>query len=102
MSGALWVKRDDATAHVVEILPELPDDDTVTQPFVFSPSGDFRYTLHLYASNLESLLRAIDRDPAFARLIADGEALVSSADTARLQDAAEAALDETAERDGGH
>ncbi|MCC6551858.1 MAG: hypothetical protein IT372_02400 [Polyangiaceae bacterium] len=85
MAAAIWIKRTEPFAWLVEVLPELPDDEKASQPFVFTPSAAFRYALHLIAGNFDSLVRAIQSHRDLAVEIAGGEVLFESADNgARL------------------
>lgn len=84
MTGAIWIRRDEPGAWLVEILPDLPDDPTVGEPVVFSPSWDFRYSLHLIAGNLQSLKEAIRGDVALARDLVEGDPLHTTAEADEL------------------
>lgn len=92
MTGAIWILKDKPQVCLVEILPELPNDDSVSRPVVFTPSRDFRYELHLIAGNLKSLRKAVERDADFAMAIVAGEVLLPSRDVLKLRTAARAAL----------
>jgi len=75
MTAAIWIRRNEPTAWLVEVLPELPDDPRVDQPIVFNPSSDFRYALHLISGNARNLEGALSKKRKLAKDIADGEIL---------------------------
>ncbi len=80
ISGAIWIRKSDFGAWLVEVLPEMPDDSRVLDPVVFSPTTDFRYSLHLIAGNLRSLQDALHSNPEMAREVASGEVLFADND----------------------
>jgi hypothetical protein len=75
MAAAIWIRRDDPTAWLVEVLPELPDDPRVDQPLVFTPTTGFRYALHLISGNKKNLEDALRKKAKLAEDVAEGEVL---------------------------
>jgi hypothetical protein len=51
---------------------------------VFSPSRDFRFSLHLIAGNIDSLCRELRGDPDRAKEIVEGKVLLASEEVDRL------------------
>lgn len=83
MDGAIWIRRGEEGVWLVEILPDLPSDDSIYKPVVFAPDSAFRRTLFLIAGNLGDLLRHVDRDRAIE--ILDGVVVSESAAVKELQ-----------------
>lgn len=75
MDTAIWIRREDREAWLVELLPSLVDDEHPERAVAFNPGLEFRHPLNLIASDLEGLKRAMRADPALARAIAEGEIL---------------------------
>ncbi len=80
MDAAIWINPDDPFAWLIEVLPELPDDERVERPLVYTPSRDFRYALHLIAGNFSNLEQAIRQDRGLAEKVARGVVLYQSRD----------------------
>ena len=91
MDTAIWIRRDDREAWLVELIPSLGPDEHPERAVVFTPGRSFRHALHLIASNLEGLGRAIQKDAALARDIAAGEILFGDERGRELQAIARAA-----------
>jgi len=75
METAIWIRREDREAWLVELIPSLAVDDHPERPVAFNPGRSFRHPLNLIASNLDGLRRAIETDQALARDIAAGDIL---------------------------
>lgn len=75
MDAAIWIRRDDDDAWLVEVLPALRGDDAPGEPVTFRASRSFHHALHLIASDAAGLERAIRGDQALAHEIAAGEVL---------------------------
>jgi hypothetical protein len=74
-TGAIWIRRGEPEAWLVEIIPSMSDDERADEPTYFNPGITFRFPLALIAGNLASLKRAVKRNHALAQDIADGEVL---------------------------
>lgn len=86
METAIWIRRDDREAWLVELLPALGSDPQPGRPIAFTPGLEFRHPLNLIASDLDGLRRAIEADHDLARDIAEGEVLHGSERGRELQD----------------
>jgi hypothetical protein len=75
METAIWIRRDDREAWLVELIPALGTDAHPERPVAFNPGRSFRHPLNLIAGNLDDLKRALELDPALARDVAAGEIL---------------------------
>jgi hypothetical protein len=75
METAIWIRREDREAWLVELIPSLATDDHPERPVAFNPGRLFRHPLNLIASDWEGLCRAIEIDPTLARDIEAGEVL---------------------------
>ena len=82
MDAAIWINRADSVAWLVEILPDLPSDERVARPMVYTPSRDFPFALHLIAGNFSNLAQAIQRDQTLAEQVSGGEILYERGDQA--------------------
>lgn len=72
---AIWIRREDREAWLVELLPDLRDDPHPERHVAFTPGRSFKYPLNLIASNLDGLKKAFDTDAALARAVAEGDVL---------------------------
>ena len=90
MDTAIWIRREDREAWLVELIPSLAADDHPERHVAFNPGRLFRHPLNLIASNMAGLRRAIEADPALAREIADGEILHGDERGRELQEIARA------------
>jgi hypothetical protein len=72
METAIWIRREDREAWLVELLPGFSHDDHPERAIAFNPALTFRHPLNLVASNKEGLTRV---DPILARDIAAGKIL---------------------------
>jgi hypothetical protein len=75
MTAAIWIRQDEPTAWLVEVLPELPADPRVDRPIVFNPTIGFRYALHLISGNQSNIVGALRKKKKLARALAEGEVL---------------------------
>lgn len=75
METAIWIRREDREAWLVELIPSFGADEHPERPVAFNPGRWFRHPLNLIAGNEQGLLLAIERDHALARDIATGEIL---------------------------
>lgn len=91
METAIWIRRDDREAWLVELIPSLAVDDHPERPVAFNPGRSFRHPLNLIASSLDGLRRAIQTDHALARDVAAGEILYGADRGRELQEIARAA-----------
>jgi hypothetical protein len=89
MDAAIWIRREEQEAWLIEVLPALGPDEDAGQPVTFHASGSFRHPLHLIASNEVDLERAIRRNDALARHVATGEILHDKGPGRRLQQIAD-------------
>jgi len=80
LTAAIWIRREDREAWLVEVLPALAHDDAPGQPVTFNASRSFRHRLNLIASNEDGLERAIRHDQTLASEIAAGEILYEQDD----------------------
>lgn len=88
-TGALWLATKKGGVWLLEVVPSMPADARVDEPLEFLPSHGFRYALHLFAGREEDFHQAVDRNPRFARLVADGMPIPGPNDvTTRLQNRA--------------
>ena len=55
METALWIRREDREAWLVELIPSLAMDRHPERPIAFNPGRSFRHPLKLIASNLDGL-----------------------------------------------
>jgi hypothetical protein len=92
MTGAIWIKQSDPHAWLIEIMPDLPSDQNPYQPFVFTPSPHFRYSLHLIGGNIDSLIKGLKRNKKMAREVLEGIVLYDSPEVQQLIHAAKQAL----------
>lgn len=88
METAIWIRRDQREAWLVEVLPSMTDDAHPERPVSFNPGRSFRHPLNLIASNMEGLRRAIKKDPSLARDIAAGDVLSGEERGQELQELA--------------
>jgi len=72
LTAAIWIRREDREAWLVEVLPALAHDDAPGQPVTFNASRSFRHRLNLIASNEDGLERAIRHDQTLESEIAAG------------------------------
>jgi hypothetical protein len=91
MDTAIWIRRDNLEAWLVELLPSMMVDDHPERPVAFNPGRTFRHPLNLIASNMDGLRRAMSADHSLARDIAAGEILHGPERGRELQDLARAA-----------
>ncbi|WP_437886363.1 hypothetical protein [Sorangium sp. So ce307] len=91
METAIWIRRHDREAWLVELVPSLTDDDHPSRPVAFNPGRTFRHPLNLIASNMTGLRRAIEEDQELARDIVAGEVLHGPDRGRELQDLARSA-----------
>jgi hypothetical protein len=91
MGTAIWIRRNDREAWLVELLPSMAVDAHPERPVSFNPGLSFRHPLNLIASNMEGLRRAIQEDHTLARDIAAGEILHGPERGQELQELARAA-----------
>jgi len=49
MEAAIWIRRDDREAWLVELLPTLANDQHPERPVAFNPGRSFRHPLNLIA-----------------------------------------------------
>lgn len=91
MDTAIWIRREDREAWLVELIPSLAVDDHPERPVAFNPGLSFRHPLNLIASNMDGLRRAIQTDNALAREVAAGEVLYGDERGRELQEIARAA-----------
>jgi hypothetical protein len=85
METAIWIRREDREAWLVELIPSLAADAHPERPVSFSPARTFRHPLNLIASNLDGLQAAMRGDQSLARDIASGEILHGEARGRELQ-----------------
>ncbi len=83
MDTAIWIRQDDAAGWLVEVLPEIANDNAPHRPVVFTAGRGFRYPLHLVAVNREDIERALS-DSDLATWIASGEILYGEEEGQRL------------------
>jgi hypothetical protein len=88
METAIWIRREDREAWLVELIPSLSVDAHPERPVAFNPGRSFRHPLNLIASNLDGLRRAIQEDHTLARDIATGEILYGEERGRELQEIA--------------
>ena len=75
-SAAIWIKRDAPEAWLVEVIPDMADDDRADEPVYFSPGVGFRFPLALIVGNTRSLEKALRERPELAREVAAGTLLL--------------------------
>jgi hypothetical protein len=90
LETAIWIRREDREAWLVELIPSFGADEHPERPVAFNPGRSFRHPLNLIAADLDGLKRAIQADPALAHEIAAGEVLHGVARGRELQDIARA------------
>jgi hypothetical protein len=90
METAIWIRRQDREAWLVELVPSIQADEHPERAVAFNPGRSFRHPLNLIASNLNGLREAIRKDAALARDIAGGEVLHGPDRGRELQDFARA------------
>jgi hypothetical protein len=91
METAIWIRRDDREAWLVELLPSIEVDAHPERPVTFNPGRFFRHPLKLIASNIDGLRRALEQDHGLARDIAAGEILHGPERGRELQELARSA-----------
>lgn len=74
-TGALWLRTAKKQVCILEVVPSMPQDEDADEPTEFLPSKGFPYPLLLLTGREEDFLAAIQRKPAFARLVANGIAV---------------------------
>ena len=74
--GAIWINQDASDVCLVEVIPQMNEDDAADEPILFNPGVSFRFPLRLIAGNLASLLRAVARNKDLASAIAAGEVML--------------------------
>lgn len=88
METAIWIRRDEREAWLVELIPSMPSDVHPERPVAFNPGRSFRHPLNLIASNMEGLRRALEQDPELAEAVAAGEVLYGLARGQEIQELA--------------
>jgi hypothetical protein len=91
METAIWIRREDREAWLVELIPSLGTDKHPERPVAFNPGLSFRHPLNLTAGNLDALRSAMEGNPQLARDVAAGEVLYGDARGRELQEIARAA-----------
>jgi hypothetical protein len=91
METAIWIRREDREAWLVELIPSLAADAHPEIPVAFNPGRSFRHPLNLIASNLDGLRRAMQEHHTLARDIAVGEILYGEERGRELQEIARSA-----------
>jgi hypothetical protein len=95
MTTAIWIRRQDREAWLVEVIPSMAKDPHPERHVAFGPGRFFRHALNLIAGNVDDLKEAIRREPSLADAIAEGEVLYGEAEGEALKRFAE-------ESRGGH
>ncbi len=93
MEAAIWIRVEDREAWLVELLPDMGDDEHPERPVAFNPGRSFRHPLNLIASNMDGLQRAIRTNATLARDVAEGAILLGSERAEELQRLAREASD---------
>ena len=91
METAIWIRREDREAWLVELIPSLAPDAHPERPVAFNPGRSFRHPLNLIASNMDDLRRAIEEDQSLARDVAAGDILHGPERGRELQEIARSA-----------
>ena len=95
MDAAIWIQRDAPTdVWLVEVVPDMADDDEIEHPTCFNPTRNFRFPLCLITGNLADLERATRRSHDFARALVEGEVIYGDVIAQRLIAAARRAIAE--------
>jgi hypothetical protein len=91
MTGAIWIRQDDSEAEacIVEVIPDMADDEQAEEPIRFNPGPGFRFSLVLIAGNRGSIEAALKRDRKLARDVAKGKILFDEGDAKQLVNVAE-------------
>jgi hypothetical protein len=97
MEAAIWIRRSDREAWLVEVVPVLKGVPHPERPIVFTPGLDFRYPLNLFVSDFDGLAQAIRNDLSLAHDIAEGEVLSGTERGAALKQVAKLAIDDHAQ-----
>ena len=78
-TAAIWIRPDDAAAWLVEVIPEMTDDDAADEPIVFAPGVSFTFPLALIAGNRGSLEKALRKNRKLAADVASGHVMLDTA-----------------------
>ncbi|MBX3181658.1 MAG: hypothetical protein KIT72_12675 [Polyangiaceae bacterium] len=89
-TAAVWFRRSEpALVWLFEVIPSLPEQEEPEEPIYFNPGVAFRFPIALIAGTRRSLELTLQRDPALAREVADGQILLDeSGDATALVDLA--------------
>ncbi len=74
--AAVWIRKDDSTVWLLEVIPTLPEEDRPEEPIFFNPGVAFRFPLALIAGTRRTLESTLRADPELARLVASGEVML--------------------------
>ncbi len=75
-AAAVWIRRDEPTVWLLEVIPSLPNAEGPEEPIFFNPGVQFRFPLALIAGTRPTLEATLQSDPELARLVATGEILL--------------------------
>ncbi|MBN1606605.1 MAG: hypothetical protein JW940_08215 [Polyangiaceae bacterium] len=78
-AAAVWIRRDEPTVWLVEVVPTLRDDDTPEEPIFFNPGVRFRFPLALIAGTRRTLEITLRANPE----LASGEVMLDRSGDAR-------------------
>lgn len=82
-AAAVWIRKDDPTVWLLEVIPTLPEEDRPEEPIFFNPGVEFRFPLALIAGTRRTLESTLRADPELARLVASGEVMLDRSGDAR-------------------
>jgi hypothetical protein len=82
-AAAVWIRRDDSTVWLVEVIPSLREEDGPEEPIFFSPGVQFRFPFALIAGTRQTLETTLRSDLELARLVAGGEILLDRSGDAK-------------------
>ena len=75
-AAAVWIRKDDPTVWLLEVIPTLPEEDRPEEPIFFNPGVEFRFPLALIAGTRRTLESTLRANPELARLVASGEVML--------------------------
>jgi hypothetical protein len=81
--AADWIRTDEPTVWLLEVIPTLRDEDTPEEPIYFNPGVQFRFPLALIAGTRRTLETTLRANHELAKLVASGEVMLDRSGDAR-------------------
>lgn len=75
-AAAVWIRKEESTVWLLEVIPSLPEEDQPEEPIFFSPGVEFRFPLALIAGTRRTLESTLRKDRELARFVASGEVML--------------------------